>query len=295
MLMLIVQIKSDRLFVIKKILKLNYEKMDCDYKVYLELKENPLFIIYAFEYENYQYLIANLYIIRRSKTKINDYAQHTNDTWELFEWLNYYNVILKFEDIIDNMPSKKAIDFIPNLNRYGPKLEYDPRSRYLFYYNVVRDKIKKNLIGFDALIILNSTNLIIYEHIINAILVPIENYQEKLTVAIDVVLVNHKSILDERGEQLDFFRIIEFSNLHGFLREYPIFVYNFSSVQPIEDQSANYSTYHNLLNCFLPFCDGGRVKGLLTIDDILYLFVEDYYLKLLSFHDLIEEGKIEKK
>lgn len=273
------------LLEISRIVELHYTELLCDYEDHLRLNENPLIIAYAFEQNDYQYFIANLYNLRRSVTSQRiTYADHVSETFELYQLISASDTILLYQNAIDvmNMTMSNVNKFFANVDKFDKSI-YELNSgqvRHFFFYHKPSGVLLQN---YDFFVKINVSTATEIAFNLNHAIHTVENTIPKLEIKIDTILC-----LKSDNHRGNMYKLIEFSNLHGFYREYMVR----ERASPNAERTI-YLTYHNLLNCFSPFCEGGRIKGLITFAKYnrLFLFLEDRYLKI-NKRDLFDQGKV---
>lgn len=274
------------LMEIKKILDLNYEEMKCNYKYYLNFKSFT--IVYGFMHDDYEYLIADKFVLKRSKTLRIKYANHSDDTFDLFLSIKKSNnTIFKFDDSIDVIQYPTIDDVIYNFKNIKNFKRSDLESNvketsFIFQYST--KKLRTDQTKFDFFIQIHRNGMKMWRQIEKS--TKIEQIKIQVNdskIKIDSILFHH---FNQKSNQ--FYKIIEFYNSNDFMREYRI-TGNDSNNQI--DHSIRYLTYPNLLNCAVPLCEGGRYKGLISVSNRIFFFLDEQYSKIDSQEELFDECK----
>lgn len=261
---------------INDILYMNYKTLDCDYDYYTYLKNDPLYIGFALEKSDEQYFIANKYVIKRQLNRPTiQFAKHSPSTSLLYDSLIRDNTVLVFSNAIltTNMTKTRATTFfrdgidLTKLIESG-KIE-NSIDRFYFY---IKSTSHNRKVNFDVLVFTDHNFRTTIHKKREGNSEEIKNYEKESNYRIDSILL--------KGDEPNY-TIYELSNRHATIRQYKLGRNENSKM-----------TYHNLLNCFAPLCEGGRAKGLITLaDKHLFFFLEDRYLKV-DETDIFKNGKL---
>lgn len=285
-------LSSASILKLKDLESLAYTELDCDYQVYLKLKDPPLDIQVGYEdtKNNIQYLLTDRFVVKRFvPTSFFNYSKHSLQTSEFYTRSKEANAFIFFSDgIMETKITKPQAHEIFFKNKIFTKHELDfygyTNSQMDFDYRIflyTNMNQSQDLLLFDYLIITerDKKTKIIHKEGTNRYRED-ENNIEKLPFDTDTILFSVR----EKNFSHEF---IEFSNTHTAARQYHVLASNLSSpLNPITE-----FTYHSFLNCLSPICEGGRVKGLVSFGNKkLFIFIEQYY-KQIDHSFLYKDGK----
>lgn len=268
------------------VVHLDYQPLLCDDEHYRQIREASLLVKVAFQVKNQQYLITNRYVIRRNNEHAqNYYANHTDETEEFYNFLTGKNTIVQFRDHLHatTMSVKVAIGIFGHrqtktaelMQSYKLDDQCTIKDCINFFY--LSSKMEDEDATFEYLVTVDLENVpVIYRKTEeNFEIVP--NEIDQLKIRVDAIFFS--------ATQAKHLQMIEFSNIHGALRQYGL-PYVIKEVNTNGTQLVRRQTYFNLLHCFYELCQGGRYKGLITLKNnedasyYSYLFLEDHYMQV---------------
>lgn len=271
--------------LLSDVIFMNYEPLICDDNYYREIKVASLLVKIAFQIKDQQYLITNRNLIRRTTGQAQIYyANHTAQTEEFYNFLKEKNTMIQFQDYLHatTMSVKMAVTIFGHrttktselMNSYKLDDECTVKECINFFY--LNSKMADEEAAFTYLVTVDLHNVPVVHRKTEVKFDIVPNEVEQILCRIDMILFS--------ADQADRQQLIEFSSGHGALRQYGI-PYVAKQVNTNETQFVQKMTYFNFLHCFDGPCEGGRHKGLITLNggDGLYrrfFFLEDRYMEV---------------